>query len=58
MEKKIEANFTELGKLYYQKELCKIAISNLMNDQLKLIKDIAKQSMTVLPTSTTTPAVS
>ena len=43
MEKKIEENFTELGKLYYQKELCKIAISNLMNEQLKLIQEVNKK---------------
>lgn len=50
MEKKIEENFTELGKLYYQKELCKIAISNLMNEQLKLIQEMNKKQESIIKT--------
>lgn len=49
-ENQIEHNFTELGKLYYQKEICKIAIVNLMNEQLKLIQEATQQKESIIKT--------
>lgn len=50
MEEQIDNNFTEIGKLYYQKELCKIAMANLINEQIKLINEVNKPKESVIKT--------
>lgn len=50
MEDQIENNFTEIGKLYYQKELCKIAMANLINEQIKLINEANKPKESIIKT--------
>lgn len=50
MEEQIDNNFTEIGKLYYQKELCKIAMANLINEQIKLINEVNNPKESIIKT--------